>query len=199
MSKYTPIITVAVLLLVALGVIFFAVRSSNSGQQVSQAGVPTPAGPSVPGQQPQQKPPGMTIEGAGLEQRDPQGRLEWKVTAAGDLEFDTGKQTVSGRDVEFEMLSQDRLPVIVLAPVLDANYDTKQLTFSQGVRGHLKDGSAHFQVNHLVYDFATKKLVGSGGAKLVQGQNTATAQEIVLDAVTKKVRLRGGVRFEHRG
>lgn len=199
MSKYTPIIAVGAVLLLTLGAIYIAVWKSQPTQDSTpNAAAPTAVAgptPATPGQ----KPAGVTIEGADLEQRDPQGRLEWKVTAAGEFEFDTKQERITGHDVQFEMLQQDKLPVIIVAPVFDADYAARKLTFGQGVKGHLKDGSAHFQVSRLVYDFDTKKLVGSGGAHFVQGQNSASAQEIVLDAAAKKVRMRGGVRFEHRG
>lgn len=199
MSKHTPIIAVAAFLLITLGVVYLAVWKSGSRQEPGQVVTPPGAKVETPTEGAKPKPPGMSIEGGAIEQRNAQGHLEWKVNVGGELEFDKDRQMVTGQDVQFEMVQEGRLPVIVVAPVFHADYATRKLTFDQGVKGHLKDNSAHFQVNHLVYDFTTKKLIGTGGAQFVQGQNSATAREIVLDAVAKKVRMRGSVRFEHHG
>ena len=97
------------------------------------------------------------------------------------------------------MTSKAKMPCILQAPVFHADYAAKVLTFDEGVSGRMTEGGATFKVNHVVYNFSTQKLVGSGGARFVQGQYVATAREIVVDPKAKKVRLRGGVRFERRG
>jgi lipopolysaccharide assembly outer membrane protein LptD (OstA) len=91
------------------------------------------------------------------------------------------------------------MPVIVNAPVFRADYAAKTLTFDEGVMGVMSDRSASFKVNHVVYNFTSQKLVGTGGARFTQGQYLATAQQIVVDAKAKRVRMSGGVRFERRG
>jgi hypothetical protein len=201
MSKSVPLLVVLGVFLIAAGAVYYGMR------QPEPPPAPAPVAPRLPGVNPAGSgqagvpaaPKGMKVEGAEIEQRDPQGQLEWKVTAGGQLEFDKDTQAVTGSDVQFEMVQQDRLPLIINAPVFQADYAGGHVTFSQGVRGHMSDGSAHFQVNHLVYDFRTRQLTGTGGAKFVQGKYTATADKIVLDGKSKKVRLTGGVKFTSRG
>jgi lipopolysaccharide export system protein LptA len=200
MSKFLPLYVVLAFILFALGGIIFGVLRQPPEAEMQTPGGPTPTPPTLPSPSTMpQLPTGVNVEGAEIEQRDPAGELEWKVTAGGQIEFDKDTQVVTGSQVRFEMLQKNRLPVIIEAPVFRADYVGGKATFDQGVRGHYSDGSAHFQVNHLVYDFHTRKLTGTGGAKFVQGKYTATGDKIVLDAKEKKVRLTGGVKFTSRG
>ncbi|MBU0611249.1 MAG: hypothetical protein KKI08_25445, partial [Armatimonadetes bacterium] len=105
----------------------------------------------------------------------------------------------TGRAVSFEMTDKSRMPYLLQAPVVRADYAAKILTFDEGVTGRMADSSASFRVNHVTVNFGTQKLVGSGGVRFTHGQYLATAREIVVDPKAKKVRLRGGVRFERRG
>ncbi len=153
----------------------------------------------TPASSPTQTAAGLNVQKAQIEQRDPQGKLEWRVTARGELEFDKERQIITGRDITFEMLRQEALPCVIHAPVFYADYNARKITFAKGVRGQISDGSAQFSVGHLVYDFDTYKLKGTGGVRFIHGPYIATAREIVLDGKAKKVRLQGGVRFEKRG
>jgi len=153
----------------------------------------------TPASSPTQAPAGLNVQKAQIEQRDPQGQLEWRVTARGELEFDKERQIITGRDITFELLQQEALPCVIQAPVFYADYNARKITFAKGVRGQISDGSAQFSVAHLVYDFDSYKLKGTGGVRFIHGPYIATADEILLDGKAKKVRLRGGVRFEKRG
>jgi hypothetical protein len=204
MSKHVPLIVVAIVLLMAGGAIYLGVRQTAPAPATGPAPTaptttpaatpPTPAAATGP-----KGSPGLSLEGARIEQRDPAGQLEWSVVAHGDLEFDKDSQTVTGRDVHFEVANKAEMPYLVQAPLFRADYDNKVLTFEQGVTGRMADGSASFRVNHVTVNFTTQKLVGSGGARYTRGPYLATAREIVVDPKAKKVRLRGGVRFERRG
>jgi len=199
MSKHVPLIVVAVFLLVTAGAIYLGVRHANDASDNNETPGPPPALTKAVQPAPgQPTPTGMSLEGAKIEQRDPQGALEWTVTAHGDLEFDKDSQTVTGRNVRFEMTDKAQMPCLLDAPVFRADYDAKVLTFDEGVTGRMTSNSAAFRVNHLVFTFSTQKLVGSGGVRFSQGQYLATAQNIVVDPKAKKVRLSGGVRFEKR-
>lgn len=200
MSKYVPLIVVAAVMLITGGAIYLGVR--QSAEPAAPAAPPAlakaieAAKAAEPGRP--QGAPGLSLEGTKIEQRDPEGQLEWSVVARGELEFDKDSQTIAGRDVHFEMASKTRMPYLLQAPAFRADYAAKVLTFDEGVTGRMADNSATFRVNHVTFNFSTQKLVGSGGARFVQGQYLATAREIVVDPKAKKVRLRGGVRFERR-
>lgn len=198
MSKLVPVFVVLGVLLITVGAIYYGLRQPPPPPPSAVLPVPPPVAPS-PRPLVKPPPPGVKVEGAEIEQRDPRGELEWKVTAGGQLEFDKERQLITGRDVQFEMVQKDKLPLIIQAPAFEADYAGGQVRFSDGVSGRLSDGSAQFRVNRMVYQFSTRKLVGTGGAKFVQGKYTATADKIVLDARAKKVRLSGGVKFTSHG
>ncbi|MEN6643181.1 MAG: hypothetical protein ABFE08_12115 [Armatimonadia bacterium] len=199
MRKAVPIIIVVVIVALTLGLIYFATRPRERPMELPQPAVgQAPVAPAAK-PEPMKNPQGVSVQGAEIEQRDPAGKVQWKVTAGGDLEFDKNAQMATGHDVVFEMVQQDQTPIVVKASEFQANYNSRKLTFTKGVSGRMTDGSAHFTVNHLVYDFDTKKLTGTGGAKFVQGNYKAVANNIVVDWKIKKVRMRGGVRFTKSG
>ena len=188
MTKTTPILVVLLVLAVAVGAIYLAVRRSpdQSGEQAVQALTKAAEPPQAQA---------VGVHGADIEQRDKSGKLEWKVTAGGQLQFDKDRQVALGKNVKFQIIQADKVPVTLSAPAFEANYGTRKLTFSKGVQGQVTDASSRFSVSRIEYDFNTKKLQGSGGVRYMQGLYTATAQEIVVDPAHKKVRLRGGVKF----
>lgn len=190
MSRYTPVIIVVLALAVAVGAVLFAVRRSPppAGGKGAATGTPA-AGAATPA------PQALEVKGAEVEQRDAAGKLQWKVTAGGQLQFDKGRQRAQGRDVHFEIMQAGKPEIIVEAPQFDADYATRKLTFNEGASGHLADGSGRFAVKHLEYDLATRKLLGSGGATYAMGPYTASAPELVLDTASKKLRLKGGLQF----
>lgn len=202
MRKAVPVIIVVVIIALTVGLIYYATRPRELPVELPQPAVAqAPTTPVAPAAKPEpaSKVPGVSVQGAEIEQRDPAGKVQWKVTAGGDLVFDKDRQTVTGQNVTFEMVQQDQTPIVVKASEFQANYNSRKLTFSKGVSGRMTDGSAHFTVNHLVYDFDTKKLTGTGGAKFVQGNYKAVSDNIVVDWKVKKVRMRGGVRFTKSG
>ena len=187
-SRTTPLIVVLLVLAAACGAIYLGMRLPVQRQ---------PAQP--PAEQPSEKPQALDVQGAEIEQRDASGKLQWKVSAAGKIEFDKDRGLARGRDVKFEMSQQGQPQVIVQAPLFEADYKSGKLTFDKGVSGRMSDGSAQFEVSRLEYQLDTRKLVGWGGARFVHGSYQATAAEMVVDARNKKVRLRGGVRFTRQG
>lgn len=192
MTKSSPIVIVLLVLAVAIGAITLAVRRSPApvGEEAAQAlkKAAEPAGT-----------PAVGVHGADIEQRDKFGKLEWKVAAGGELQYDKDRQVALGKNVKFQIVQADKVPVTISAPAFEANYGARKLIFTEGVQGQLTDGSSRFSVSRLEYDFNTKKLQGHGGVRYTQGLYTATAQEIVVDPVQKKVRLRGGVKFARGG
>lgn len=192
MSKSLPILIGVAVLIMAVGAIYLAAHRPPQTPAEQAAA-------SVPKADTTAKSQAVSVSGAQIEQKDPAGNVEWKVTAGGELQFDKERQVAIGKDVKFQLMQAGKTPVTVSAPVFEANYIKKKLTFTQGVSGLMTDDSSRFNVNRMEYDFATRKLLGSGGAKFVQGQYVATAQEIVVDVAHKKVRLRGGVKFARNG
>lgn len=191
MPKSLPVLIAVAVLVLAMSAIYLAAHR--------QPLTPGQAGPTLPKPADSMQPQAVQVSGAQIEQKDPSGKVEWRVTAGGDLQFDKIRQVAVGKNVKFELIRADKTPVTLTAPAFEANYDTKKLTFTQGVTGQMTGGGSSFKVARMEYDFATKKLLGSGGAQFLQGQYVATAQEIVVDAAAKKVRLRGGVRFAKNG
>jgi Na+-transporting methylmalonyl-CoA/oxaloacetate decarboxylase gamma subunit len=187
MAKNPSILIVLLVLAVAVGAIFLAVRRSPVEPEKQAAETAKKAD--------ETKPQAVGVHGAEIEQRDAQGKLQWKVSAGGELAFDKERQIATGKNVKFQVMQGEKAPVTISAPAFEADYPSRKLTFSQGVSGQVTDGSSRFSVGQIVYDFGTKKLQGSGGVTFVHGMYTATAQEIVVDPVHKKVRLRGGVKF----
>ena len=109
MSKHVPLIVAAIVLLMAGGAIYLGVRQTAPAPETGPAptaptSTPTPAQtPDATGPKPT---PGLSLEGAKIEQRDPTGQLEWSVVAHGDLEFDKDSQTVVGHQVHFEVANK---------------------------------------------------------------------------------------------
>jgi len=163
-----------------------------------QAGVAEGPTPVKPAEEKSQK-PAVRVRGAQIEQRDASGALQWRVMAAGEIEYDDEHGLARGQDTRFEMIREGKTPLVLKAPKFEANYKSGRLTFSKGVTGSMTDGSARFSVNNLQYQFDTGKLVGSGGARYVHGSYQATADTIVIDVRAKKARLRGGVCFSKIG
>lgn len=186
MGKYTPVFVVLAVLILMVGALRFAMRPPST------AGEPTGGAPVAKKDFIPQK---TSVEGAEMEQRDASGKLQWKVAADGELGFDKTRQIAQGKNVTFQLMQADKSPLVVKAPAFEANYNTRKLTFTRGVSGRLSDQSGGFSAAWLEYDFATGKLLGSGGASFSYKQYKATAQEIVVDSHDQKVRMRGDVRF----
>jgi hypothetical protein len=192
-SKYVAIAVALLVVLATVGVIYYAVRHNGATSNGPQApvSVPKPA---------EEKPaPTVDVQGAEIEQKGPTGKLEWKVKAGGKLSFDKDNQRAEGKNVKFQIIQADKSPVVVEAPVFEADYKNKKLIFTEGVKGELTNGLGRFSVARLEYDFATRKLLGSGGVQFYHMQYKAVADQIVVDTTNKKVRLRGGVRFARSG
>jgi hypothetical protein len=174
-------------LVVTVGLLVLATRGGKHQRVVAAQSAPQAKADAVL--------PGVDIQGAQVEQRDPAGKLQWRVRAGGKMGFDKVKQVVTGQQVQFEVVQQDKPTVTLRAPKFEADYHNRKLAFTEGINGDLGNNQGHFAVNQISYDLATGKLVGTGGAKFVQGPYTAEAQQIVVDTHTRKVRLSGGVRF----
>ncbi|MHB8993875.1 MAG: hypothetical protein ACYC63_01330 [Armatimonadota bacterium] len=187
MSKFVPILIVVLLVAITVGAILYAVR-----RQPAETELPEPA---VAQTEEKAEPQGVHVAGAQIEQKDASGKLEWKVSAGGEMKFDKDRQNATGQNVKFELVQSGKAPIIVTAQVFEANYGARKLTFSEGVAGRMSDGSSHFAVSRLEYDLGSRKLVGSGGARFTQGLYTTTAEQIVVDPAHKKVRLKGGIKF----
>ena len=171
------------------GALLLAVRSRSVEP-------PTPPPAAAPGKQATPaKLPGIKVEGALLEERGPDQQLQWRVTAGGELQYDKDTAVVLGRQVKFQVLHKNDATVTVLAPRFTADYNTRRLTFEDGVKGTLAEAPARFEVARLVYEFDTGKLVGTGGAKFSKPAYSATAAKLVVDTKRRKVRLTDGVRL----
>lgn len=178
-------------LVVAVAAILFALHKSNETQAPEKQAAKHPA------EQPKEQ--ALSIQGAQIEQKDKFGKVEWKVKAAGTLQFDKNQQVGLGKNVQFEIVQNGKTPIIVKAPSFRADYKAKKLLFTDGVSGRMTTVEATFKASRLEYDFDTRKLIGSGGAEYHQGGCTATAGTIVVDVNTAKARLSGGVKFSTSG
>jgi len=191
-SRLWPIVIAGAVVAGTVAAVMLAVRRQPTQEAPAQSVARAPA----PKQSQQ---PAIALKGGHMERRDPSGKLLWRVAADGEIEFDQANEVARGRDVKFEMVHEGKTPVIVKAPVFEANYKAQKLTFSEGVAGTLTDGSGSFRVNRLEYEFSTRKLIGTGGSKYIQGRYQATADTIVIDFPNKKARLRGNVKFTRTG
>ncbi len=143
--------------------------------------------------------PKLSVKGAELEEKGPDGQVKWRVMAEGDLQWDKDRDRATGSNVKFVIVRKELTPVTVTAARFTADYQGRKLTFEEGVKGQLIGNAGSFTVNRLEYQFSTGKLVGTGGASFVKGPYKATARELVVDTAAEKVRLRGSVRFGATG
>lgn len=157
-----------------------------------EAGAPASSSPSASKPEP---PTGVKVQGAVLEEKGPDGQLVWRVTADADLKYSKDTNVVSGEKIKFVALQKGKTPVSLTAASFTADYPKRQLVFEQGVKGQLLPGGASFLVNRLEYQFANKKMVGTGGIKFIQGAYRVTADQLVVDTARHKVRLSGHLRF----
>lgn len=170
--------------------LWLAVRSRNAPSSPAAASRP----PTKPATAPAPLPT-VKVEGAVLEERGPDGQLQWRVTAGGELQYDKDRTVVVGRAVKFVLLHKTNTTVTVLAPRFTADYDARRLTFEAGVKGAIAPAAGQFEVPRLVYEFDTGKLVGSGAVRFTRPGYTATATKLVVDTRRRKVRLDDGVRL----
>lgn len=191
MSKSSAAVIAVVVLVLTVATIYLAAHRHPSapGEQ---------AGPRLPKNE-GKLPQAVQVSGGQIEQKDKSGQVLWRVSAAGELEFDKDRQVAVGKNVKFELTQAGKSPITMDAPAFEANYNKQKLIFSQGVTGQMPDKASRFKVNQMEFDFATRKLLGTGGVQFSQGQYTATAKEIVVDTAQRKVRLRGGVQFMKNG
>jgi hypothetical protein len=189
-SRTGILIVTALVVGITAGALYLAGRTRG---REAQSGNPPKAGGSKP-----EVLPGVQVHGAELEERGADGKLRWKVTAGGDLQFDKNRGLVIGKSVKFVALQQGQVPVTVTAQHFTADYQGRKLVFEQGVQGRLAGDAGRFTAKQMEYQMATGKLIGAD-AILLKGGFEATAPRLVVDTRGRKVRLEGGPRFVRRG
>jgi len=147
----------------------------------------------------EQQPAAPSLEASGGEvvHRDERGEVVWTAKFGGTIKVDAQQRHLRHSDVVWE-LARGGLPGLsVRAPVMDADYDTRRLTFSQGVDVQAYGGAARFVVDELRFEFDTHKLIGEGQVAFRYGGFTLKGTKLVIDNRRKKVRVSNGtLRFD---
>lgn len=136
--------------------------------------------------------PALEASGGKVVHRDESGEVVWTAKFGGTIKVDETQRHLRHRDVVWE-LARGGLPHLsVRAPVMEADYDTRRLTFSEGVDVQAYDGAARFVVDEMRFEFDTQKLIGEGQVAFIYGGFTLKGTKLVIDNRNKKVRVSNG-------
>ena len=141
----------------------------------------------------------VEVSGTEVVRRDREGKVIWRVASAGTLEFDEQQRAVRAEGVNWVLEKSGLGDLALSAPLMEADYDTKRLVFSEGVTIESAKEDASFSAERIEYQFDTEKLVGEGKVEVRRGGFTGTARELVIDSRARKVRLKGGGTFKYTG
>ncbi|MCD6359640.1 MAG: LPS export ABC transporter periplasmic protein LptC [Armatimonadetes bacterium] len=132
-----------------------------------------------------------TVEASGgeLVHRDRNGRPVWSAKFGGTITLDEQRRRLRHTDVVWRLESDGRIDLSVRAPVMEADYDTRSLTFSDGVDVQARDGKARFVVDRLRYEFDTGKLISDGEVAFMYGGFALRGSRLVIDSRNDKVRV----------
>ena len=193
-------VAVAAMVVAAAGliaVIVFAVTQMGKPQVAETPALPARAEPDQASEKAATY--GIEVTGTEVVRRDREGNVIWRVSAEGTLEFDEEQRAARAEDVNWVLEESGLGKRALTAPLMEADYESKRLLFSEGVAIESEKEDASFSAERIAYEFDTEKLVGSGSVTVKRGKFTGTARELVIDSRARKVRLKGGGRLTHTG
>jgi hypothetical protein len=195
----TPVLVVAlaVAALGAVGVLVYAL--SHAARNRTPVKVPTgslvvgkASGKSPSGR----LPAGLEIAGPQISRTDEQGRLLWSAKAPGSFRYDARTHQVTGTDIAWE-LTRGGAKASLTAKRMEVGVETGAVRFGDGIA--LSAGvHRRFSLGSARLEAGTWKVIGEGGVHWVWGRFAVSADQLVVDPVNRKIRLRGGVHLAQR-
>ncbi len=131
----------------------------------------------------------VEVSGGEIVRRDEGGEVIWRATFGGTITVDEQERTLKHTDVLWELQRGGIKDLSIKAPVMEADYDSRMLTFSEGVDIQADDGQARFVVDEVRYEFDTEKLISDGQVAFMYGGFTLRGSRLVIDNRAQKVRV----------
>lgn len=121
------------------------------------------------------------------------GENPWSLEAQ-KVEYNESSQRVRVKAIVWKLLDKDNKPrLTVRGRAADVNIETQNVAFDGPVDADGADGET-MKVNHLVWDSAKQKLLGSHGVRLVRNGTVMTGDNLVASPDFKQVEVSGNVR-----
>lgn len=120
------------------------------------------------------------------------GKVIWRADFGGEIELDQKGRTARAEQVNWRFEGQGFRGLTVVAPIMTADYDLRELRFAAGVVITAEEGELRFSAGEVRYQFDTHKLIASDDVRFRRGSYLGQAQELVVDNNTKIIRLKRG-------
>lgn len=141
--------------------------------------------------------PAIEASGGEVVHRDESGEVVWTAKFGGTISVDEQQRRLRHTDVHWELQRGGLTDLSVRAPVMEADYDSRLLIFSEGADIQAEGGRARFVVDEVRYEFDTHKLISEGEVAFSYGGFTLTGTKLVIDNANRKVRVSNGcLRFD---
>lgn len=126
------------------------------------------------------------------------GEVVWRATFEGEIEIDERAGTARAEQVRWYFEGAGFSDLSLSAPLMEADYGRRVLSFSRGVRIEAEKGRLQFAAGSVEYQFDTRKLIGSGNVWMRSGDYRLTGTRLVIDNRTEKIRVRNGTLSKER-
>lgn len=173
-------VLVAVVLAIAIGL-----RLGAPGAVVSNAPVTT--APKAPVRE------GLDVKGLSFRQYGEGGELQWQVVSSGKLKADRAKLHATGENVRWELKRAGGASLLVDAPKLEVDYETKQVSFPAGLAAESATEKLKFSAGRMAYDIERQVLVAQDGVKGQFGDYEGSGQRLELARLSTRATLSGDV------
>jgi hypothetical protein len=191
MRRWSPVwIAGIVAVVLAIGAIVWGLRgAARLGPVVESPGnLPLPPGPRAKAGQ---LPRNLEFSGPDLTQRDDQGNPVWSARSKGSFRFDAPSRRITGTDIVWE-LKRGTQHARIAARRMEVAVATGEVLFADGLTLSAGPGQT-FALKQARVEPGTWKVIGEGSVRWVWGRFRVSADSLVVDAVRKRVRLRGDV------
>ncbi len=126
------------------------------------------------------------------------GEVIWRATFEGEIEIDERGGTARAEKVHWRFEGEGFDDLNLRAPLMEADYAGKMLSFSRGVRIEAENGRLEFEAGSVDYEFDTHKLIGSGDIRMRSGAYVLIGTHLVIDNRTERVRVSNGTLSKER-
>ncbi len=102
-----------------------------------------------------------------LKDRDPAGKLRWRVKSSGKIDFDRQQMIARGSGVRWELARADGDAMLLSAPEFVVDYPRRRIALSRGVEATSSVGGLQFGAARVDYNMATEHLLAGGPVNAV--------------------------------
>lgn len=181
--------------LVLVGVIAVVVFGGRAADHPEGIEPPEVAEPEDPWDSAEETP--VQVSGTEITARE-HGEVVWRATFSGEIEIDERAGTARAEEVKWYFEGEGFDALSLEAPLMEADYGQRLLSFSRGVRIEAEDGRLQFAASAVEYQFNTRKLIGSGDVWMRSGDYMLTGTRLVIDNATEKIRVSNGTLRKER-